>query len=209
MWWAFFPVLVVAFGVLALVSTMRRIGGSRDEVEYYRLSVRFWGGLAALSGMLAMTFAPPMLAMSAMHPSRSDIGWITLALVSTPILIVAMAGLMNAFSLFRVLRRRHDIVGRGLEVEGRVVERSRRWLGQDLMTLVVEAEVPRPEAERPLAYRHGAEAALVRHRFAELCPADHWERFEPGRRATVEVDPAAPTQRWAVHLFDVPELPEV
>ena len=205
MWWAFFPVLVVAFGVLALVSTMRQIGGSRDEVEYYRLSVRFWGGLAALSGMLAMTFAPPMIAMSALHPARTEIGWVTLALVSMPILVVAIAGVVNALALFGVLRRRHITIGRGLVLDARVVQRSRRWLGQDLMMVTVETEVPRPRSERPTSYRQGAEPASVQRRFIELGPADHWERFEPGTSAKIEIDPDAPDQRWAVLLFDLPD----
>jgi hypothetical protein len=179
-----------------MLATMRRIDHARDELAHYRLSVRFWGALAILGVLLGGSFAHPIYVF--FDPGRA--AWLTIGLVSIPFSVVVLAGVRNAFTLYRAHRRRRTALGRGLVLRGRVVERSRRFF-QDVMAVVVEADLPDPRPSSELQYRPRDPSHTIRHRFVECCPTDHWSRFEPGCEVELEVDPHDPA-RYAVHLFD-------
>lgn len=193
--WAAISIALVLVGVAYLLVIMRGIDRTRDELSYYRLSVRFWVGLAALGVVLAASFAHPIYRFF----EAGRVAWLTIGLVGLPFSVVVLAGLRNASTLLRAHLRRRAVVGRGLSVEGRVVSRSRRVF-QDIMAVVVEADLPDPRPSPELAYRPRDPAHSIRYRFVECCPADHWNRFEPGRKVVLEVDPQQP-DRFAIRLF--------
>ena len=178
-----------------MLSTMRRIDRNRDELAHYRLSVHFWGALAVLGVLLGGSFAHPIY----MFFEAGRAAWLTIALISIPFTVVVVAGVRNALTLLRAHRRRRAIVGRGLAVRGRVIQRSRRFF-QDVMAVVIEADLPDPTPSAELQYRPRDAAHTIRHRFVECCPTDHWSRFEPGREVELEVDPDDASS-FAVHLF--------
>jgi hypothetical protein len=193
--WAVLSIALVIGGVAYMLATMQRIDRARDELAHYRLSVRFWGSLAVLGLLLGGSFAHPIYVY--FDPGRA--AWLTIALVSIPFSVVVFAGVRNAFTLLRAHRRRREVVGRGLVLRGRVVERSRRFF-QDVMAVVIEAELPDPTPRRELQYRPRDPSHTIRHLFVECCPSDHWGRFEPGTEVELEVDPSDPGA-YAVHLF--------
>jgi hypothetical protein len=178
-----------------MLATMRRIDRARDELAHYRLSVRFWGALAVLGFLLGASFGYPIYVF--FDPGR--IAWLTIGLVGIPFTVVVVAGVRNAMALFRAHQRRRQVVGRGLTVRGRVVQRSRRFF-QDVMAVVIEADLPDPSPRAEPQYRPRDPSHTICHRFVECCPTDHWHRFKPGSEVELEVDPGNPGS-FAVHLF--------
>jgi hypothetical protein len=193
--WAALCIALVLAGVAYMLTTMRRIDRSRDELVHYSLSVRFWGSLAVLGILLGGSFAHPIYVF--FEAGRA--AWLTIGLISIPFTVVVVAGVRNAMTLLGAHRRRRGVVGRGLALRGRVVQRSRRFF-QDVMAVVVEADLPDPRPSAELQYRPRDPSHTVRRRFIECCPTDHWNHFEPGREVELEVDPSDPSS-YAVHLF--------
>jgi hypothetical protein len=116
------------------------------------------------------------------------------------LVVVMAAGLRNGLILAFACRRRARALRDGITVTGRVVDRSRRVLAQDIMIAVVEADVPRPTVSPDLSYRRRDPECTRRCRFTETCPGDHWARFEPGTEVTLKYDPTD-LRNFAVLLF--------
>ncbi|MEM6990504.1 MAG: hypothetical protein AAF721_08405 [Myxococcota bacterium] len=197
MQWVIVTLVVVAVGVSYLLATLRDIGRVRDEHHHYRLSARFWLGLASFGTLMMMALAVPLLTHEV---GGSDAGMLTGGLMALPPVVVIAAGLRNAWLLLAAARRRRRALAGGGLIEARVVTRSRWPLGQDLMALVVEAEVPDVEPSSDMAYRTRRPDRTVRHRFVEMCPGDHWSRFEPGASVSLRYDPKN-LGNFAVLLF--------
>lgn len=73
--------------------------------------------------------------------------------------------------------------------------------GHDLVSVVVEADVPQTQPGRELAYRERGAALTRKVRFAETCPGDYFTRFAPGQRVALKVDLQHP-DCFALLLFD-------
>lgn len=195
--WALATIATVAAGVAFLLATVRKIQVARDESVHYRQSIRFWAGLAALGAVTLVMLARPLLGYAWV---RTDAGLLSVGLIAIMPAFVIGAGLRNAIALFRADRRRRRAMGRGVLVEGQVVDRVRWAFGQDIIAVIVEADVPRPDDARELTYRARDPERTERRRFVETCPGDHWARFEPGASVSLEVDPRDPST-FAVMLF--------
>jgi hypothetical protein len=197
--WVLAAISCVLGGAAFLLATVREINRCTDEERHYRLSIRFWMVLAALGALLVVVFAMPLLAH---RWASAEIGLVSAGLVCVLPTVVIVAGLRNAGALWLAQRRRRAALRHGVVVHGRIVDRWRRTLAHDLMALSVEVELPENEPRSELAYRdRGARAA--RCRLVEVCPGDHWARFEPGQAVSVRVDPAEP-RRFALLLFERP-----
>lgn len=197
MTWAVATLGLVLVGVFFLLTTLRSIGRAHDEASHYLVSVRFWLGLAVFGVVVVGVLWLPLLS----HPFAStDAGMVSAGLIAILPTIVVAAGLRNAFVLLRAHRRRRGAFAAGGLVNARVVERRRWPLGQDLMALVVEADVPDATPQSDMAYRSRRPDRTARHRFVEMCPGDHWSRFSPGAAVTLHYDPAD-LRRFAVLLF--------
>lgn len=195
--WIVITVLLAVVGVAYLVGTVREIGRVRDERVHYRLSAKFW---LALAGFGALMMGALVMALLSHESSSTDAGTLTGSLMALPPAVLIATGARNAWILVGAQRRR----GRGLRgegvVQGKVVDRRRRVLGQDLMALVVEAELPDVRPSTEMVYRARRPERLVRHRFVETCPGDHWAQFEPGAAVTLRYDPGNLSD-YAVLLF--------
>lgn len=197
MGWALLTLGLVALGVTFLLATVRAIGRARDEASHYSLSILFWLLLAAFGGLMVVMLGRPLVAHGWLG---TDAGMLSAGLVAVLPAVVISAGGRNAWILWRAQRRRARALAPGhATVEGRVVERRRRAFGQDIMALVVEADVPYAEPAPDMAYR-SKRPATHRQRFVETCPGDHWRRFAPGEEVTLRYDPAEPST-FAVLLF--------
>ncbi len=201
--WALLIVALVLGGVGLLLATMTAINRAVDEEEHYRLSVRFWGTLAVLGGCLLLAFAQPLFSFDWQHSEGGmlEAGVATVLLASLLPAVVIVAGTRNALMLDLARRRRRGALDHGVTVEAQVVERRRRFLGQDIMAVVVEADVPRPIPGREVGYRVRERDATWRRRFVETCPGDHWLRFTPGQRVRLKYDPSD-AGTWALLLFE-------
>jgi hypothetical protein len=198
MGWALITIATVGVGVAYLLYVIRSIGRAVDDQSHYRLTVRFWAALAILGFLTLGLLARPLVAYEWV---RTEAGVLSVGLVAVLPLFVIVAGLRNAVSLSSAYRRRTRALSSGQALPGCVVERSRWPLGQDLMAVVLEADVPRPSTGAELTYRARDPQRSVRRRFVETCPADHWARFEPGTEITVLVDLEDPTV-FALRLFE-------
>jgi hypothetical protein len=198
MGWALATIATVMIGVAFLLWTVRRIHRAVDEQAHYRLSVDFWAGLAVLGVATLFLLARPLVAYEWV---RTEAGIVSVGLIAVLPVFVIVAGLRNAISLSIAMRRRRRALSTGRPLQGRVVERARWLLGQDLMAVVLEADVPRPNEGRELAYRARDPEHCQRRRFVETCPADHWSRFEPGTHVIVLVDLDDP-DTFALRLFE-------
>ncbi len=197
MGWALAIFSLVVGGVAAMLATMRAIGRATDELQHDRLSVRFWGLLAALGILLAAAFTYPMIANDW---AGSEPGRVMVALISLPPAFVTAVGLRNAVILAFAGRRRRAAMAGGARVEGRVVDRSRRLFANDIMSVVVEADLPVTEPATELAYRARDPRRTRVHRFVETCPTDHWARLEPGTGVALRYLPER-LDCFAVELF--------
>jgi len=197
MTWVAVTLVLVLLGASYLLTTLRAIGRSKDEQLHYQLSAKFWIALAAFGGALVVALALPLLSHDL---ASTDAGMLTGGLIAVLPAIVIAAGLRNAFVLMRAHRRRRRAFAASGRVNAQVVSRSRWPLGQDLMALVVEADVPRLEPAPDIAYRTRHPDDTVRRRFVETCPGDHWARFSPGARVGLRYDPAN-LGDYAVELF--------
>lgn len=198
MGWALATIATVGTGVAYLLHTVRAISRATDEQEHYVLSVRFWGALAVLGLATLVLLARPLVA----YPwVRTEAGIVSVGLIALLPVFVIVAGLRNAISLAVAKNRRGRAMKTGQPVIGQVVERARWLLGQDLMAVVLEADIPRLPTDGALTYRARDPERSERRRFVETCPADHWARFEPGTEVTVLVDPQDP-DTFALRLFD-------
>lgn len=195
--WAFTILGVVLVGVLALLGTMRGIHRAQDELDHYRLSVRFWALLAALGVVLVFAFGYPIEAYGMLH---TDAGLVSVLLMSVLPAIVTFAGLRNAVTLALAHRRRRRAIANGTTIAARVVDRSRRALAHDLMAVTVEADLPEAGRSNHLTYRSRDAERVRTRRFVETCPTDHWARFEPGAPVVLRYDPAD-LRSYAVMLF--------
>lgn len=191
---------VVLVGVSYLLATLRAIASARDEQQQYRLSARFWLALAVFGGLTMTVLTVPLMSHDL---ARTDAGLLTAALIALPPLIVIAAGTRNAWALVVAHRRRSRALLAEGSVRARVIRRVRRPLGQDLMAVVVEADVPDLEPPCELAYRSRRPERTSRRRFVETCPGDHWAQFEPGALVTLRYDPANLAD-FAVLLFAAP-----
>ncbi len=186
MTWVVVTLVTVLVGVSYLLTTLRAIGRARDEGLHYRLSARFWLALALFGGLLMAALAIPLLSHEL---AGTNAGMLTGGLMALPPAVVIAAGLRNAWVLLVAHRRRQRALAAGGVINGRVVDRARWPLGQDLMAVIVEADVPDPEPASEMAYRTRRPDRTVRHRFVETCPGDHWARFEPGSDVELRYDP--------------------
>lgn len=198
MGWALVTLSLVVAGVVALLATMRGIHRANDELGHYRLSVRFWALLAALGVALIFAFGYPVHAQGWLH---TDTGLVSVLLMAILPAFVVTAGLRNAITLLVAHRRRRRALASGMSVSGRVIERSRRVLAHDIMAITVEADLPEPTEHRDLAYRSRDPEHVRTHRFVEVCPTDHWARFEPGVRVVLRYVPGD-LGTFAVMLFE-------
>lgn len=196
--WATSTCALVVLGVGFLVATIGQIHNATDEDAYFRLSIRFWAALAGLGFLLIAAFAHPVWALRWLPPQASAV---TMALVSIPVAVVILGGLRNATSLIRARRRRRLALRTGEEVEARVIDRTRRLFGHDILSITVEAEVPDPGVDGDLAYRTHHPERTRRVRLVETCPGDQWSRFVPGSRVRLRLDPFDHAV-YAVLLFD-------
>lgn len=196
--WALATLATVAAGVALLLVTVRRIQVARDEHAHYRYSVRFWAGLAALGAITLVMLARPLLDFAWVH---TDAGLVSVGLIAILPTFVIGAGLRNAIALHRADRRRRRAMLSGVPVQGRVVDRMKWTLGQDIIAVVVEADVPRPDDGHEMTYRARDPERVQRLRFVETCPGDHWARFDPGTAVTLRVDLRRP-DTFAVMLFE-------
>jgi hypothetical protein len=195
--WALAILGLVVGGVLAMLGTMRAIGRATDEQVHDRLSVRFWALLAMLGVVLAAAFAYPVVANDL---AGSQIGRVMVVLISLPPAFVTLVGLRNAGILLFAARRRRAALAKGTRIAARVVDRSRRLFAHDIMSLVVEADLPIDAPSGELAYRQRDAAHTRVHRFVETCPTDHWARMEPGTGVVLRYVPDA-HGCFAVELF--------
>ena len=198
MGWALVTLGLVVGGVAAMLVTMRGIHHANDELVHYRLSVRFWALLAALGVALVFAFAYPIQMQGWLH---TDSGLVSVMLMAILPAVVVFAGMRNAATLAVAHRRRRRALAHGTAISARVVERSRRVLANDIMTVSVEADVPETSESNDLAYRSRDPERVRTHRFVETCPTDHWARFEPGARVTLRYMPDD-LGTFAVLLFD-------
>jgi uncharacterized membrane protein YvlD (DUF360 family) len=190
--------MLVVIGAGALVATVARIQDAADEDTYFRLSIRFWAVLAAVGVGVALVFVHPVLALLEL-PAHA--GSLTITLIGLPVVVVIVAGVRNAVSLRRAWVRRRRAIGFGDPLEARVIARSRRLFGHDLLDIVVEAEVPEVVRTSGLPYRGRTPLGTRIVRFVETCPGDQWARFRPGRRVRLLLDPRD-VSTYAVVLFD-------
>jgi hypothetical protein len=195
--WALLTAAILVLGVAWLLATVRRIHAARQDDLHYRLSIRFWAGLAALGGATAVMLLRPILDYAGV---RTEAGLVTVGLIAILPAIVVLVGLRNAWALARAHHRRGRARAHGIEIEGRVVECLRAAFAQDLMALVVEVDLPVAGEGHELSYRARDPERTRRHRFVETCPADHWTRLRPGQDVRVLVDFADP-RAFAVRLF--------
>lgn len=197
MGWASVIVVVVVGGVVAMLGTMRAIGRATDEQVHDRLSVQFWALLAGLGVVLAAAFSYPIVANDL---AGTDLGKVMVVLISLPPTFVTVVGLRNASILLFAARRRRAALARGERVAARVVDRSRRLFAHDIMSVVVEADLPMDTPSGELAYRQRDPQHTRVHRFVETCPTDHWARLEPGTGVMLRYMPDAHAC-FAVELF--------
>lgn len=197
MTWVAVTLVLVLFGAGYLLSTLRAIGRTQDEQLHYELSAKFWLALAVFGGALVFALAFPLLSHDL---ATTDAGMLTGGLIAVLPAVVIAAGMRNAFVLLRAHRRRRRAFAASGRVNAEVVSRSRWPMGQDLMAVVVEADVPRLEPTPDMAYRTRHPDDTVRHRFVETCPGDHWARFCPGAQVRLRYDPAN-LGDYAVELF--------
>ncbi len=195
--WGLLIVTLVVSGVVAMLVTMGAIGRATDELVHDRLSVRFWALLAGLGLVVAGAFAVPVAANDWAHTSA---GQVMAVLISLPPAFVTLVGLRNAGILSFASRRRRAALAAGQRIDARVVERSRRLFANDIMSVVVEADLPVGGASTELAYRERDPSRTRVHRFVETCPTDHWARLEPGTHVTLCYVPDA-ARCFAIELF--------
>ena len=198
--WALATLALVGFGAVYLLATVRAIHHARHEDTHYRLSVRFWGALALLGVAIVGMLIPPLLQEGRLG---TDVGRLTLVLMSVLPSTVIFVGTRNAMHLWRARSRRKRALEHGIAVEGHVVERLRWFLAQDLMALVVDLEVPDPIPGNEITYRQRQPQPMVRRRVIETCPGDHWARFGPGSKVKLKVLPDDPAS-FAVLFFADP-----
>ncbi|MBC8069928.1 MAG: hypothetical protein IAG13_16440 [Deltaproteobacteria bacterium] len=184
--WVLTILTLVMAGVVGMLLTMRRIQRAPTESARDLASVAFWAELGALGLLLLVAFAQPIARFGLFE---SEAGLVTVALMSIMPLVVSFVGLRNATLLAMAMRRRGRALGSGELVEARVVERSRRLLANDIMSVVLEADVPERLPGSELAYRQRDLDRTRCHRFVETCPTDHWARLEPGKTVSLRYDP--------------------
>lgn len=201
MGWALATLAAVGLGTVELVGTLRRLEGLTDEHQHYQLSVRFWGVLGLLGLALVALFVQPIAAVGWLSTLPGRAAAAGLALLPGA---VAFTGLRNACRLALAHARRAPALASGITVPARVISRSRPALGQDLMEVVLELELPAAEPAS-LGYRRGDQRPVRRVRVAETCASDHWDRFCPGQRAAVQVQPERP-ESFALLLHTPPAL---
>ena len=197
MTWVAVTLLLVLLGAAYLLTTLRAIGRTQDEQLHYQLSAKFWLALATFGGALVFALAFPLLSHDM---AGTDAGMLTGGLIAVLPAVVIAAGIRNAFVLMRAHRRRRRAFAARGRVNAEVVSRSRWPLGQDLMAVVVEADVPKVEPPPDIAYRSRHPDRTVRRRFTETCPGDHWARFSPGATVGLRYDPTN-LGDYAVELF--------
>ncbi len=185
--WVLTILTLVMAGVLGMLLTMRRIQRAPTEAARDFASAAFWAQLGALGLLLLVAFARPIARFGWFE---SEAGLVTVALMSIMPLVVSFVGLRNAALLAMAMRRRGRALGSGERVEARVVERSRRAFAHDIMSVVVEADVPERLSVSELAYRQRDLDRTRCHRFVETCPTDRWTRLEPRQIVALRYDPA-------------------
>lgn len=173
-------------GVTYLLTVLRAIGRERDERRHYRLSARFWLALASFGALVVLALGIPLATHEMAGTDAGKLSGVLVAILPT---VVIAAGLRNGLLLLRAYRRRERALAGGGAVNARIVSRSRWPLGQDLIALVVEADVPHAKPAGDLAYRSRRVEEEVTTRFTETCPGDHWARFEPGSEVVLRYDP--------------------
>jgi hypothetical protein len=184
--WALAILTLVLGGVLGMLLTMRRISRAKTEQARDVASVAFWLQLGVLGVVLIGAFAQPMARYGWFD---TEAGVVTAGLMSIMPLVVTFVGMRNALLLTLALLRRRKALRGGEVIEGRVIERSRRLFAHDIMSVVVEAQVPERSVAVDLAYRQRDLDRTRCHRFVETCPTDHWARLEPGKLVSLRYDP--------------------
>ncbi len=184
--WALAILTLVLAGVAGMLLTMRLIHRARSEQTRDLASVAFWAQLGLLGLVLIAAFAQPMARYGWFE---TEAGLVTIALMSIMPLVVSFVGIRNALLLTLALVRRRRALRGGQLIEGRVVERTRRLFANDIMSVVVEAQVPERSDPVELAYRQRDLDRTRCHRFVETCPTDHWTRLEPGQTVALRYDP--------------------
>lgn len=184
--WALAILTLVIGGVVGMLLTMRKISRAQSEQARDLASVAFWLQLGVLGLVLIGAFAQPMARYGWFD---TEAGLVTAALMSIMPLVVTFVGMRNALLLTLAMVRRRRALRGGEVIEARVVERSRRLFAHDIMSVVVEAQVPERSVSVDLAYRQRDLDRTRCHRFVETCPTDHWAQLEPGRAVSLRYDP--------------------
>lgn len=197
MQWALVIFTLVGLGVAAMLFAVRAISRETDDRRHDRLSIRFWALLAALGIVVALAFAYPFVAQGW---ASNEAGWLVAGLICVPPAFVTLVGLRNAGILVVAARRRRVALARGARVEARVVDRSRRAFAHDIMSVIVEADIPLESTAPDLAYRQRDPSPSRVCRFVETCPTDHWSKLEPGATVTLRYVAEEPS-RYAVEIF--------
>ncbi len=194
--------LVLGAGVVALMRTVQGLNSTRDELEYYRLSSRFWTVLALLGIALPTILLLPLAAWG-MFENVASLTAVILAMLPPGILIGV--GALNAGSFRAVAHRRQLALSASKKEEliGVVVDRTLAPFRRDLMTFTVELR--RPRAQTIGGYRPHEPEPVEVWTIQEHCPASEWDRFAPGRKVQVVLDQADPSV-YAVLIFDYPAL---
>lgn len=185
--WVLAILVLVVVGAAGMLLTMRNIHRANSEQARDLASVAFWAQLGALGLVLLAAFAQPLTRSGWFD--NNEAGLVTMGLVSILPLVVTFVGVRNAVLLALALRRRRGALDRGELLEARVVERSRRAFAHDIMSVVVEADVPVRVPASELSYRQRDLDRTRRHRFVETCPTDHWAQLEPGCSVALRYDP--------------------
>ena len=183
---------VAGLAVIGVVMTASEVQSATRAEVYFRSSARLWALIGAVVAAMSSAVGPSVLQMGEFPASARGV---VLGFFVVPSLVAVGVCLHSAASLLRVGRRRARALDRGALVDAVVVERERRALGHDLLSVTVEASMPVGEPEpHQGGYRAPAEVDGPQRRvqWVDTCPGEHWGRLSPGRAVRVRVDPRDP-----------------
>ncbi len=198
--WAVIWSGLAGLAVVGVVVTAAEVQAARSEAVYFRGSARLWALVGVVVAAMSAAMAPAVMNMGG-YPGVAR--GVVFGCMALPVVVVVTACWHNAWSLYRVRRRRQDALAFGDEVEAVVLGREHRAFSHDLLSVTLEATLPAGEDTRRHdgGYRTPARAASRSIRLVETCPGDQWARLTPGRRVRVRLDPAN-HDRYALVLFD-------
>ncbi len=200
MLWAVIWSGLAGAAVLGVIVTVAQVQAAGSEEVYFRGSARLWALIGAVVAAMSTAMAPAIMHMGGYPGSAQGL---VLGLAALPALVTVLACGFNAWSLDRVRRRRTHALATGEELEAVVIERDRRGLSSDILSVTLEVSLPPLEmgSAHEGGYRAPARADARSLRVVETCPGDQWGRLTPGRHVRVRLDPTDHA-RYALVLFD-------